>query len=174
MKSYWRRARREEDFEDGKFYAMIELIRTDSENADFRELVRLLDADLAIRDGADHVFYAQYNKIDRIREVVVAFEDDEAIGCGAFKEYESNVAEIKRMFVLPEKRGRGIAGRILAELETWAKELNFTETVLETGKKQPEAIRLYQKNGYEIIPNYGQYADMENSVCMKKSLAEIL
>lgn len=149
---------------------MIKLLRTNSDNADFRELVALLDADLAIRDGADHSFYAQYNKIDKIREVVVAFENETAVGCGAYKEYEPNIAEIKRMYVREENRGRGIAGQILAELETWAKELNFTECVLETGKKQPEAIALYKKSGYEIIPNYGQYAGIENSVCMRKIL----
>lgn len=148
-----------------------ELLRTDSDNADFRELVALLDADLAIRDGAEHLFYAQYNKIDLIREVVVAYENGEAVGCGAFKEYEPNAAEIKRMYVSPAKRGRGIARRILAELETWAKELSFVECVLETGVKQPEAIALYRKSGYEKIPNYGQYAGVENSVCLKKTLA---
>ena len=148
----------------------IELLRTDSDNADFRELVKSLDADLAVRDGAEHSFYAQYNKIDKIREVVVAYQNGEAVGCGAFKEYEPKVAEIKRMYVPPEKRGRGIAGQVLADLEAWAKELNFTECVLETGKKQPEAIRLYRKSGYETIPNYGQYAGVENSVCMRKSI----
>lgn len=148
----------------------IKVTRTDSDNRDFRELVAMLDADLAVRDGAEHSFYAQYNKIDKIREVVVAYENDEAAGCGAFKEYEPSVAEIKRMYVREENRGRGIAGEILAELEAWAKESNFTQCILETGKKQPEAIRLYQKSGYETIQNYGQYAGVENSVCMRKSL----
>lgn len=149
---------------------MIKLIRTDSDNEDFRRLVAMLDADLQIRDGAEHAFYAQYNKIDKIREVVLAYQNEQAVGCGAFKEYEPNVAEIKRMFVLPEKRGRGIAGKILSELEAWAKELNFSKCVLETGLKQPEAIGLYRKSGYETIPNYGQYAGVDNSVCMRKSI----
>lgn len=150
---------------------MAHLIRTDSDNVDFRELVALLDADLRIRDGAEHSFYAQFNKIDKIREVVVAYDGETAIGCGAFKEFEKGAAEIKRMFVRPEHRGRGIAGEILSELETWAKELNFSECVLETGKKQPEAIRLYQKSGYEVIPSYGQDLNVENSVCMRKFIA---
>ena len=149
---------------------MIRLLRTKSGSADFGELVHLLDADLRIRDGAEHSFYAQFNKIDKIRHVVVAYENELAVGCGAFREYEPNVAEIKRMFVRPENRGRGIAGQILAELETWARELNYSECVLETGVKQPEAIRLYQKSGYEKIPSYGQYLNVENSVCMKKTL----
>lgn len=147
---------------------MVRLLRTDSDNEDFRALVRLLDADLRIRDGEEHGFYAQFNKIDMIREAVVAYQDEKPVGCGAFKQYEPGVAEIKRMFVVPERRGQGIAGKILAELELWAMEAGFSRCVLETGLKQPEAIGLYQKNGYELIPNYGQYAGVENSVCMRK------
>jgi putative acetyltransferase len=150
----------------------MSLLRTDSDNADFRELVALLDADLAIRDGAEHAFYAQFNKIDKIRHVVVAYENEKAVGGGAFKEYSADTAEIKRMFVRPENRGRGIAGQILSELEIWAKELNYSECILETGKKQPEAIRLYEKSGYEIIPSYGQYLNVENSVCMRKLIGQ--
>lgn len=147
---------------------MTKLVRTNSDNLDFRELIALLDADLQIRDGAEHSFYAQFNKIDKIREVVVAYEDEKAVGGGAFREYEPNVAEIKRMYVREENRGRGIAGKILSELESWANELNFSECILETGVKQPEAIRLYQKSGYQIIPSYGQYLNVENSICMRK------
>ena len=150
----------------------IKILRTDSDSADFRNLVVMLDEDLARRDGAEHSFYAQFNKIDKIREVVVAYENGEAVGCGAFRKFEPQIAEIKRMFVLPENRGKGIAGKVLAELESWAKESGFSKCVLETGLKQPEAVRLYQKSGYEIIPNYGQYAGVENSVCMRKILGE--
>ena len=149
---------------------MLKIIRTDSENTDFQALVSLLDADLAIRDGDLHGFYAQFNKIDAIKNAVVAYENETAVGCGAFKRYDDESVEIKRMFVRPENRGKRIAVEILTELEKWAKELAFAFAVLETGKKQPEAVRLYEKSGYELIPNYGQYAGMENSVCMKKSL----
>ena len=150
---------------------MANLLRTNSDNSDFRELVTLLDADLQIRDGDKHSFYAQFNKVDKIRHVVLAYEDGEAVGCGAIKEYAEGVTEIKRMFVRPERRGQGIAKSILSELETWAKELDFQECILETGWKQPEAIALYQKSGYEKIPNYGQYSGVENSVCMKKFIS---
>jgi putative acetyltransferase len=149
---------------------MLKIIRTDSENTDFQALVRLLDADLAIRDGDLHGYYAQFNKLDSIKNVVVAFENEAAVGCGAFKKFDDQSVEIKRMFVRPENRGRGIAVEILRELENWAKEMAFKLAVLETGKKQPEAVRLYRKSGYELTPNYGQYAGMENSVCMKKLL----
>lgn len=149
---------------------MTHFIRTDSDNADFQKLVVLLDADLSERDGEEHAFYNQFNKIATIRNAIVCYVDDKAIGCGAFKEYDASKAEIKRMFVLPGYRGHGIAGKILDELELWAAELNYREYILETGKKQPEAIRLYQKAGYAVIPNYGQYEGIENSVCMMKTV----
>ena len=149
---------------------MIKLIRTDSDNYDFIELVRQLDADLAIRDGNDHAFYAQFNKTDKIKYALVAFENDIPAGCGAVRQYSPGSMEVKRMYVLPGSRGRGIASRILKELEKWAAELSFEKCILETGKNQPEAIRLYQKNGYLLIPNYGQYAGIENSFCFEKEL----
>jgi len=149
---------------------MARLIRTDPANADFIELVGSLDEELKTRDGEDHYFFAQFNKLAGILGVVVAYHDDSAVGCGAFKENEPGVAEIKRMFVSPEYRGQRIAASILAELESWAAELGYTECILETGFKQPEAIALYQREGYETIPNYGQYADVEKSICMKKML----
>ena len=149
---------------------MIHLIRTNSDNPDFNGLVRLLDQDLQMRDGAEHAFYAQFNKVSAIRYAVMAYRGDEPVGCGAFKEFTGELVEIKRMFVQPAHREQGIAQAILAELEQWAQELHYTGCVLETGKNQPEAIRLYQKISYQVIPNYGQYAGVENSVCMQKEI----
>ena len=148
----------------------LTLIRTDSDHTDFRTLVALLDQDLAIRDGDDHAFYAQFNKVDAIREVIVAYQNGAAVGCGAIKSFSTAAAEVKRMFVHPDYRKQGIAAKVLNELESWATELGFTICVLETGKKQPEAIALYQKVGYNITPNYGQYIGVDNSVCMSKPL----
>jgi putative acetyltransferase len=149
---------------------MITILRTNSENSFFRDLVRSLDSELEIVDGKDHSFYSQFNKIDKIRCVVVAFENDIPVGCGAIKEYSEDTMEIKRMYVAPQFRKKGIASEILSELEKWAGELSCTRCVLETGKRQPEAIGLYKKSGYKIIPNYGQYAGVENSVCFDKDL----
>ena len=146
------------------------LLRTTSENPDYQELIVLLDATLKILDGDDHEFYAQFNKSDAIKNVVVFYENNQSLGCGAFKFYENKTVEIKRMYVLPEQRGKGMAGQILNELEKWAKELNYNCCVLETGIMQVEAIGLYQKAGYIVIPNYGQYQGVENSVCMQKSI----
>jgi putative acetyltransferase len=147
---------------------MIKLLRTDSENPDFIGLVSYLDAELAERDGSDHSFYGQFNTIDKIKHAVVAYENDQPIGCGAIKEYASDTMEVKRMYTSPDGRGKGIATSVLAELETWAAELSYDRCILETGKRNPEAIALYKKNGYTLIPNYGQYAGIENSVCFEK------
>jgi len=149
---------------------MIQIRRTDSDNQDFRTLVVLLDQYLRQTDGEEHSFYAQYNKLDKIRHVVVAFINDIPVGCGAIKGYTGDLAEVKRMFVHPDYRKQGIAKFILTELEHWAKESGFSTCILETGKRQSEAISLYLNMGFKIIPNYGQYEGVENSVCMKKLL----
>lgn len=149
---------------------MIITKRTDSGDKDFRELVNALDKDLSIRDGDEHSFYAQFNKIDMIGHAIVAYDGSEPVGCGAVKEYSADTMEVKRMYVPPARRGQGIASIILTELENWCREMNYTRCLLETGKKQPEAIALYTKNNYRLIPNFGQYINVENSVCFEKLL----
>ena len=149
---------------------MIELRHTDSNSPDFQELVTKLDDELRIRDGADHPFYAQFNKLDAIRHVVVAYMDNVAVGCGAFRQYSVETVEIKRMFVRPVFRGQGIALLVLSNLESWASEQDYTQCVLETGYNQPEAIALYNKAGYHQIPNYGPYAGVATSICFGKKI----
>ena len=149
---------------------MINLIRTNSENKGFIDLVKLLDAELAALDGDEHVFYAQLNKTDTIKHVIVAYENDTPISCGAIREYSPTTMEVKRMYTLPGHRGKGIATKVLNELEKWASELSYQKCILETGWRQPDAIRLYEKNGYSRIPNYGKYAGIANSVCFEKEI----
>jgi GNAT superfamily N-acetyltransferase len=148
----------------------MKIIRTNSGNKDFISLVKELDVYLAEKDGAEHPFYAQYNKLDSIKHVVLAYENSQAVSCGAIKEFTPGVMEVKRMYTLPSARGKGHAGVVLAELEKWAAELGGTKCILETGKKQTEAIQFYHKNHYRPIPNYGQYAGVENSLCFEKIL----
>ena len=149
---------------------MITVTRTTSNNPDFEKLVIELDAVLAILDGEDHAFYAQFNKSSALKNAIIAYENETAIGIGAYKEYDSETVEMKRMYTLPEYRGKGIASKILSELELWAKEENYKSAVLETGFLQTDAISLYKKLGYVITENYGQYIGVENSVCMKKKM----
>ena len=147
---------------------MIRILRTHSKNLDFIELVKHLNTELKKRDGGDHAFYAQFSKTDQVKYVVLAYENDEAIGCGGLKVYGPKSIEIKRMFVSPEYRGRGISKEILSELEKWAIELSYEKCLLETGKRQFEAVGLYKKCGYKLIPNYGPYVNVENSLCFEK------
>lgn len=149
---------------------MIGIVRTNSENRDFIQMVARLDKLLADMDGRDHDFYNQYNKIDKIKHVVVAYYNELPVACGAIKQFDSGTMEVKRMFTDDSHRGKGIATQVLTELEKWAVELGYTKCILETGKRLPEAVRLYQKNGYLPIPNYGQYVEMENSICFEKKL----
>jgi len=147
---------------------MIDLIRTDFQNPDFVKLVSLLDAYLKISDGVEHSFYDQFNKIDGLKNVVVAYENNIPVGCGAFKKHNDLFVEIKRMYVTPSGRRKGIASKVLGELECWAKELNHSKCILETGKQQPEAVELYKNCGYSITANFGFYENVENSVCFEK------
>lgn len=151
---------------------MLKITRTNADNDDFRSLVCLLDKELAERNGNTQSFYDPFNKPDHINNVLIAYVDNMPVGCGAIKEYLPDTLEIKRMFVKPEFRGRNIAGTIVKELENWTLELNYSKLILETGKKQIEAIVLYEKAGYTVIENYGQYIGVENSICMKKDLSE--
>jgi len=150
---------------------MLYLKRTDSADTDFLELVSALDRDLRRRDGAEqNDYYARFNKVNAIRHVVVAYEGSVPVGCGAIKAFDDDAMEVKRMWVNPQHRGKGIARSVLAELEKWARELGSRRCVLETGQKQPEALGLYRTSGYQVIPNYGQYVGVANSVCFEKGL----
>ncbi|MEJ0031587.1 MAG: GNAT family N-acetyltransferase [Bacteroidota bacterium] len=149
---------------------MISLLRTNSNDKDFKSLVESLDAELRSLDGDDHVFYGQLNKTDDV-DCVIAYIDNSAVGCGAIRKFSDESMEIKRMYTREEIRGKGVATAIVADLENWSRELGYSSCVLETGKRQPWAIALYKKLGYKEIPNYGKYAGVLNSVCFEKKLA---
>jgi GNAT superfamily N-acetyltransferase len=156
----------------------MKIVRTNSENKDFINLVKELDAYLKVTDGDEHDFYNQFNNIDVLKNVVVIYVDTEinsaqvkiAAGCGAIKKFNELSMEVKRMYVAPEYRGKQVAQKILKELEVWAKELGYKSCVLETGNRQIEAVKFYHKCNYNVIENYGQYRGMENSICFEKKL----
>ena len=147
---------------------MKKIIRTDNKNVDFNKLIIELDAYLKVTDGEDHEFYNQFNTLEKINNVVIAYQDGNAIGCGAFRVFDLDTVEIKRMFVKKEYRGTKTASSILNSLEAWASEEGFIKCILETGNNQIEAINFYKKAGYKSIPNYGQYTHMEDSNCFEK------
>lgn len=148
----------------------MKIQRTDSSDRDFRDLVQLLDADLAVRNGKDQAFYNQFNNIDVIKNCIVVYVDETPAACGAFKKFADDTVEIKRMYTHPDFRKRGLATAIVKELEKWANELNYKKAVLETSLEQNEALSVYEKSGYIRIPNYGQYIGVEKSVCYEKIL----
>ncbi len=147
----------------------MKLIRTTSLNSDFQKLTALFDEYLIDIDGDEKEFFAYYNQI-YLENVIVCYENTIPVGCGAFKNHSDKKAEIKRMFVHPDHRGKAIATSILSELEAWATELLHSEAILETSVKLDDAIALYTKSGYEISEQYGQYIGVESSLCMKKKL----
>jgi len=149
---------------------MFQLFRIQKPNEALLSLIKMLDKELAVTDGEDHDFYHQYNGLDDIKHFVLSTQNNIPIACGAFKKFDTISVEIKRMYVRTDQRGKGFAVSVLKELELWAKEVGYQYTVLETGKRQLAAIHLYEKCGYSLIPNYGQYADMENSLCFIKKL----
>ncbi|MBC8054421.1 MAG: GNAT family N-acetyltransferase [Sphingobacteriaceae bacterium] len=150
--------------------SMVNLRRTTANDVNFHNLIKELNNDLRARyNNLSYKFDANIT-VDNLQTVVLGLINDDAVGCGCFKEIDDSIVEIKRMFVNPYFRGLGVSTSILTELIDWAGELNYTTVVLETGKKQEESISLYKKYGFSLIPNFGPYVGMADSVCMGKTL----
>lgn len=144
----------------------------DGTDKDFQYMCRLLDEDLDRRVGkaVQREKYAQYNTVEKISEALVYYIEDKPVACGAIRKYDDLSVELKRVFVMPEYQGKGIGTELVLKLENWAKELGYLNMILETGMILKEACALYQKLGYEAIPNYGPYVNMPESLCMAKKL----
>ncbi len=150
---------------------MVSIKRADSSHIDFQKLIRELDLDLEIYYKEETSFYGELNAIDKIKYTVIVYDEEQnPVGCGGIKEYSPKAVEIKRMYIKPTYRGKGIATLVLNELEKWAIELNFKKCILETLKDKPYAIGFYKKNNYKTIPNFGEYIKAENSICFEKEL----
>jgi putative acetyltransferase len=149
---------------------MIKIISVTKKDIRLIELVKQLDFELNSRYGLLQSQYDQFNQLDFIDNAVIALNNGEPVGCGCYKAFDNQAIEIKRMFVKSEYRGLGVSKQILDELEQLSISKGFIKSILETGIKQPEAIRFYSKLGYKRIDNFGQYVDNENSVCMSKEL----
>lgn len=151
---------------------MMEIKYTNGEDQDFVNLCKLLDDSLneAVGGETQRSEYNQYNKRDHIHDVFVLYDHNLPIGCAAFKEYETGVAEVKRVFVRKDYRRRGLSKLLMEEVEKKAKESGYITLILETGKPLIQAIGLYKSLGYQFIENYGQYKNMPLSVCMSKNI----
>lgn len=145
---------------------IVRLVECDS--PDFTVLVAALDAELEDRypglttDGPPPA--------QDLLVAFVAYSGDAAVGCGALRELEPGVGEIKRMFVLPEARRLGAARRMLEALEARGRELGYSAVRLGSAVRQPEALALYESCGYCRIPLFGEYDDDTLCVCYEKVL----
>jgi putative acetyltransferase len=149
------------------------VIRRDRPDSDDgRYLIQRLDEDLRQRYHAIVIHGLPPQDIaDPNLTFLVASIDGQGVGCGALRPLEPGVGEVKRMFVLPEFRGRGIARQMLLAIESSARERGYSTLRLETGTRQPKAIRLYRSGGYAEISCFGEYADDLFSACFEKRLA---
>lgn len=147
---------------------MIHLVKTNPSNPDVALLIEALDKELSITDGDEHSFYNQFNGVEDIQHMILVYDNDVPVSMGALKHYNTTTVEIKRMFTVPTSRRKGLASIVLNELENWSKELNYCRCILETGTRQLSAIALYKENQYQIIKNYGQYHNKQNSICFEK------
>lgn len=144
--------------------------RTSADDPDFRMLIAELDSELWVELEEDQATYDPFNKVEHIDTVIVLYFHDEPVACGCYKEVNQMTIEIKRMFVRKAHRGKGLAKEVLGQLERWALERNYRLSVLETSIHFQTARQLYSGYGYHIIENYGPYAGLEDSICMKKEL----
>lgn len=145
---------------------------TDGTDEDFAKLCSYLDQDLdrIVLGNENRKQYEQYNRLENIKDVIVIYKEQKAIGSGAFKLYDDETVEIKRIYIEQAHRSLGLGKELLFRLEARARIQGFRFAILETGQQCKEAIGLYQKMGYKVIPNYAQYKDMKESICMQKKL----
>ena len=149
-----------------------QFVKTDGEHPDFAILCGKLDRNLdeIVGKKFKREQYAKYNLRDSIHDVILVMKNGTAVACGGYKFYDQETAEIKRVFVDSECRGQGIGRELILRLEADARMNGYRTMLLETGEPLEAAMKLYQKAGYKVIPNYGQYAEMKDSVCMSKRI----
>lgn len=150
----------------------MEIIFTDGTDQRFIHLCHELDDTLIETVGGEkqRAQYNQYNTMEEIHDVVLIVNHGMAVACGSFREYENGVVEIKRVFTKDEYRNRGLGRVCMDKLEERAKEEGYYKCILETGRILEAACHLYETMGYEVIPNYGPYANMNESICMGKRI----
>ncbi len=151
----------------------LKIVHTDGGDPDFISLCRLLDAHLneAVGGAIQREQYDQYNQLNDIHDVVLIYDEKTPVACGSFKFYGKGIAEIKRVFVRDEYRGRGLSKKLMGELEKKALKAGYDTFYLETGNILKTAMGLYKSIGFQVRDNYGPYVQMSESVCMEKKLS---
>ena len=148
-----------------------ELIRTDGTHPGFLTLIKELDKELRSYESDHDEVYITQNIVPENVYVTLIMQDDQALACSCLRSYKEKDIELKRMYVLPEHRGKGFSRQILNDLEKWAIELGYERIILETGDILKEAIGLYSSSGFERINNYGHYQNIKESICYAKKLS---
>jgi len=147
---------------------VVELREVPWDHPDSEQLRAAQQAEIAIRYGTPDSEPGPKPSAADITIFFVAYDGDEPVGCGGLRQLDDQHGEIKRMYVVPHRRGAGVSTAILAHLEDEARRRGWERLVLETGEEQPDAVRFYEREGYTRIPNFGYYADSELSLCYEK------
>ena len=152
----------------------MEIKKVNTTDQDFNRLVQVLDNTLSSFNSGiqstEKNEYHVFNSVSDLTDVFIAYNLGQAIGCIATKTYSEDVLKMKRLFVDPIARGAGIATNLINKLESQAYSNGYKKIIVETGKNNNEAIRLYKKMNYQLIDNYPPYDGLSNSVCMSKHL----
>ena len=151
---------------------MTEFMITDGTDKTFIKLCHMLDESLNEIVGGEEkrAGFIPLNALDNIHDAIIAYMDGEPVGCASFKCFDKTTAEMKRVFIKKEFRGKGLSKPLIFRLEAMAKARGYQSMILETGDMLKAAMHVYEEIGYKRIPNYGPYKDMADSVCMKKIL----
>lgn len=147
-------------------------IKTDGQDPVFAGLCEKLDENLdeIVGKKIQRQKYVKYNQRDNIHDVIIVYREEKPVACGSYKFYDEETVEVKRIFVEPSVRGLGVGMELMRRLEVDARINGYRFAILETGELLTAACSLYKKLGYRVIPNYGPYADMPESLCMEKKL----
>ena len=150
----------------------IRYIRTDGTNKDFAEFYRLTEEFYSSLVGGEknRKGFVPFNASAMIPDVIIAYDGEKAVACAGLKKYDETSTEIKRVWVQPEYRGRHIASELMSMVEHIAREQGFERLILQTRPQMTEAVKMYEKRGYILIPNYPPYDSLKGAVCYAKEL----
>lgn len=149
---------------------MIEVLRVAWDDPDGVALREAQQSEVSARYGVDDSEPGPKPTAADMTLFLVAFDGEEPVGCGGLRALDATHGEVKRMYVIPARRGTGVSTAILRRLEEEARALGWERLLLETGTEQPDAMRFYEREGFARIPDYGHYVDSEISRCYAKAL----
>lgn len=148
----------------------MEIRVAEPKSADYAMLAKKLDEYYFTLVGDVHLRYADVNRPENMSRILVAYDGDRAVACGCWKKIDEVAGEVKRIYVLPEYRRRGLASAIIGKLEADMAAAGYTVAILETARTTGDSRSLYLSLGYEIIDYYGSPAGAENCLCFRKDL----